>query len=107
MTRGVRGSMLRGCLLTQCSHLPLTNHEREPNATGGTAVSANNQEPRLICVCESSLFAPPHTSPLLWVTMAEVEKIEENIANEVRAGAVVSTMSHAVHEREDAPPMST
>lgn len=101
MTRGVRGSMLRGCLLTQCSHLPLTNHEREPNATGGTAVSANNQEPRLICVCESSPIAPPH------LTMAEVEKIEENIANEVRAGAVVSTMSHAVHEREDAPPMST
>lgn len=45
----------------------------------------------------------PHTLPRLWVTMAEVERMDENIANEVRAGAVVSTTSHAVQEREDAP----
>lgn len=32
--------------------------------------------------------------------MAEVERIKENIANELRAGAVVSTMSQAVQERE-------
>ena len=32
--------------------------------------------------------------------MAEVERIKQTIANGVRAGAVVSTMSQAVQERE-------
>lgn len=32
--------------------------------------------------------------------MAEVERIEESTANGVRAGAVVSTLSQAVQERE-------
>lgn len=36
------------------------------------------------------------------MAMAEVEQVEESIANGVRAGAVVSTMSQAVQEREDA-----
>lgn len=33
-------------------------------------------------------------------SMAEVDRIEESTANGVRAGAVVATLSQAVHERE-------
>jgi len=48
-----------------------------------------------------SHFKPSHFGPSAIVdAMAEVQRLEETIANGVRAGAIVSTLSQAVQERE-------